>query len=205
MRAEEPNPYRRQLTLSDWHFAYCLPVSERQFERSAANRAYGLYNEWDQYAVSLARAKAVLSPLSAAGLHVAWGPPAWVFPTLLRQQSAVVLLTHAVKASEPSQGVLEFCGDMVPFTRIADGVNTRFAGILDVCACECQGIRPLIKRRAPGCAVKIAETQLSLNLWLAYYDTFLRLFLGGPITYYDAIVRARELALSFPELAAAGA
>jgi hypothetical protein len=194
--AEEANPYRRPLALGDWHFAYCLPVSQREFEISAANQGFavaGGYNAWTDYAVALARAKAVLDPLAAAGLNLAWGPPAWVFLSMVRQRRGVILLTHAASPTPIREGMLEFRGKMETFQRIAGGVSSRFAGALIICACECESMQALVKRRAPECAIKVADRKLNLNVWLAYYDTFLRLFIGAPTTFYDAIMRAESM------------
>ena len=113
-----------------------------------------------------------------------------MFLSTLRRRHAVIVLTHA---TPENGGALEFCGKMETFASVAGGVSPRFSGILEICACQCQGIQPLIKQRARGCVSAIEDAKLLLGAWLYYYDIFLRLFLRASTTYYDAKIRAREL------------
>ena len=131
----------------------------------------------------------MLDLLSAEGLRVVWGQPKWVFLSALRRQRALILLTHA---TPKNGGALEFCGKMEAFASVARGVNPRFSGILEICACECESIQPMIKKRAQGCVSAVETKKLLLGVWLSYYDVFLRLFLA-PTTYYDAKIRALEM------------
>jgi len=192
---EETNSFRRPLTLDAWYFVYSLPVSQFEFHVSQANGGFALppvsgYVDWCAYSGDLARAKTMLDALAADGLHVVWGPPKWVFLSKLRRQRAVIVLTHA---TPKNGGALEFCGKMETFASVAGGVSPRFSGILEICACDCQDIQPMIKHRAPRCVSAVENTKLHLGAWLFYYKTFLRLFLTAPSTYYDAKIRAREL------------
>jgi len=194
---DEANPFRRPLTLRDWHFVYGLPVKPEQWLASVANRGFGLlggyHQDWNEYEPTLPRIKAILEPFEAAGLDVAWGPHPRTFCELLQQQHVVILLTHAAKATKTKDGALEFRGEMVPFGWIVGRVSPSFTGILDICACESDGIQEPLKRRAPGCATKVADKPLHLDMWIAYYAEFLRLFFEKPTTYYDAVMRARSL------------
>ncbi|MGO9263603.1 MAG: hypothetical protein ACLQBA_01755 [Candidatus Binataceae bacterium] len=192
---EEMNPFRQPLTLGDWYFVYCLPVSQHEFVVSQANGGFALpfvsgYKDWHAYSADLARTKTMLDAFAVHGLHVVLGAPRWVFLSTLRRRRAVILLTHA---TPKNGGGLEFCGKMETFTSVAGGVSPRFFGILEICACECKDIQPLIKQRAPGCISAVEDKKLHLGAWLFYYETFLRVFHTAPTTYYDAKMRAREL------------
>jgi hypothetical protein len=190
------SPFRRPLTLRDWHFCYGLPVTPDGYLASAANGGFALvggYRDWYEYEGALARIKGVLGAFARAGLHVAWGPRPWVFCSLLRRRHAVILLTHATRATETHDGTLEFRGEMVPFRMIVGKISPSFDGILDICACEAHGIQELVKRRAPGCVTKVADRKLTLDVWRAYYAEFLRLLFEAPISYYDATIRANTL------------
>jgi hypothetical protein len=198
---DETNSFRRPLTLGDWYFVYSLPVSQHEFRVSQANGGFALplvsgYEDWCAYSADLARANTMLDalavdrPLAVDRLHVVWGPPKWVFLSTLRRKRAVILLTHG---SPKNGGALEFCGKMETFASVAGGVSPHFSGILEICACECQDIQPMIKQRARGCVIAVEESKLHLGAWLFYYKTFLRLFLSAPTTYYDAKIRAAEL------------
>jgi hypothetical protein len=197
LHVEETNAYQSPLTLRDWYFVYCLPVSEREFVVSQANGGFALplisgYVDWHAYSADLLRAKTMVDSLSVNGLNVVWGQPRWVFLSMLRRRRAVILLTHGVKPTPNRDGALEFCGKMEPFTSIAGGVSPRFSGILEICACECKDIQGLIKQRAPECASAVEGEKLHLGAWLLYYEFFLRLFLVAPTTYYDAKVAAAK-------------
>jgi hypothetical protein len=194
--ADETNPFRRLLTLRDWYFCYGLPVTQDEYLASAANRGFALfggYRDWHEYEAVLDRITGELRAFAAAGLRVAWGPRPWVFYSLLRARHAVILLTHARKATETQDGALEFRGEMAPFRLIVSKVSPSFAGILDICACKAHGIQDPLKRRAPGCATRVWDKELTLDVWMAYYTEFLRLFFEAPITYYDASIRADGL------------
>jgi hypothetical protein len=194
--ADEANPFRRPLTLRDWHFVYGLPVKPDEYLASEANHGFGLfggYRDWNEYEPTLHRIKAVLEPFAAAGLDLAWGPRPRTFCKLLQQRHAVILLTHAAKATETDDGALEFRGEKVPFGWIVRRVSSSFTGILDICACESDGIQNPLKGRAPGCATKVADKRLTVDVWIAYYAEFLRVFFEMPSTYYDAVMRARSL------------
>ena len=80
---------------------------------------------------------------------------------------------------------------MLPFRLIIGRVSPGFAGILDICACEADGIQEPLKLRAPGCASKVADRKLTLEFWTAYYGEFLQRFIEAPTTYYDAIMQMR--------------
>jgi hypothetical protein len=194
--ADEANPFRRPLTLRDWHFVYGLPVKPDEYLASEANHGFGVfggYQGWNEYEPTLHDMKAVLEPFEAAGLDLAWGQRPQTFCKLLQQRNAVILLTHAAKATKTTEGALEFRGELVPFGWIVGRVSPSFTGILDICACESDGIQEPLKRRAPGCATKVADKPLHLDVWIAHYAEFLRLFFEKPTTYYDAIMRARSL------------
>jgi len=196
--ADGTNPFRRPLTLCDWHFAYGLPVRPGEYLTSEvcggfADQLVGGYQDWNEYEATLHRLQAVFSPFEAAGLNVALGPRPRIFCNLLQRQHAVILVTHARKATETDDGAIEFQGKMVPFRWIVGKVSRSFGGILDICACESEGIQEPLKRRAPGCATKVADKQLKLDMWIAYYAEFLRLFFEAPTTYYDAITQVRSL------------
>jgi hypothetical protein len=193
---DQANPFRRPLTLGDWHFVFGLPVKPVEYTTSAANGGFALvggYTDWREYEVALDQTRMVLQQFAAAGLNVAWGPPPWVFYSLMRHRNAVIVLTHAAKETETHDGAFEFQGKMVPFRRVVSKASPDFAGIVDICACEADAIQGPLKRRAPGCATKVAKRKLTLGFWVAYYAEFLRLFAPGPTTYYEAIMRARDL------------
>jgi hypothetical protein len=193
--ADEANPFRRLLTLRNWYLCYGLPVTSDEYLASAANGGFALYSQldWHEYEAVLDRIRRVLRAFAAEGLHVAWGPRPRVFCSLLRGRHAVILLTHARKAMETQDGALEFRGEMAPFQLIVGKVSPSFAGILEVCACKACGIQEPFKRRAPRCATRVMAQELTLDVWMAYYAEFLRLFFETPIIYYDASIRADAL------------
>jgi hypothetical protein len=189
------NPFRRPLTLRDWYFCYGLPVKPGEYLGSEANGGFALvagYRDWHEYEVVLDRVKAMLRAFAASGLHVVWGPQSWIFCNLLRRRNAVILFTHAAKATEAHDGKLEFRGELVPFRLIVGKVSPGFAGILDICACEADGIQEPLKLRAPACASKVADRKLTLEFWMAYYGEFLQRFIEAPTTYYDSIMQMRS-------------
>jgi hypothetical protein len=193
--ADASNPFRRPLTLRDWYFCYGLPVKAREYLKSEANGGFALvggYRDWHEYEVVLDRVKAMLGAFATGGLRVVWGSQSWAFCNLLRRQNAVILLTHAAKATEARDGKLEFRGELVPFRLIVGKISPGFAGILDICACEADGIQEPLKLRAPGCASKVADRKLTLEFCIPYYGEFLKRFIEAPTTYYDAIMQMRS-------------
>jgi hypothetical protein len=188
------NPLRRPLTLRDWYFCYGLPVKPGEYLESEANGGFALvgkYRDWHQYEIVLDRLRTMLGAFAACGLRVIWGPRPWVFCNLLRRRNAVILLTHAARATQTHDGKLEFRGQLLPFGKIVGKVSPDFAGILDICACEADGIQQPLKLRAPGCASKVADRKLTLEFWIVYYGEFLKRFIEAPKTYYDAITQTR--------------
>jgi hypothetical protein len=193
------NPLQRSLTLSDWHFAFCLPISRREYDASLNNSGFAAaelthgegYQDWKAYSAVLGVAKSILDDFADADLNLLWGPSVWEFLNLLRGPRALILLTHARRLTPIEDGALEFRGEMVPFARVVRGIRSDFTGILDICACECDGILTMVNRPAKQFAIKVNDQKLSLDIWLAYYASFLKLFHDRPTTYFDAFIRGQ--------------
>jgi len=188
---DEESAARRLLHLSDWTFVFGLPTTERGFENAETVGEFCLLNppllNFSEYQTKvLSFFSQLVAPFEGLGLRIIRYPTARQYARLLRGRSSVVLFTHC----SPRTG-LEFRDGMIPFRVIVDFVNPAFCGIADVTACEADGLLPILKNRAPNCAVKVSDQKLSYKGWLAYYTFFFRQFVPGPNTFAAAFLSAQ--------------
>jgi hypothetical protein len=194
--SESDNAVRRPYRLREWTFILGLPATPAGFGLA---KAYGEFcllppplRNFDKYQSSFLNAfDEHIRPLTQLGLQVVAHPAARQYSRILRGTRATILFTHSDSAR------LEFRDGMVPFRKIIDNIDSRFAGIAEICACAPHGLQDLIKARAPASLVKVSNTTLSSKLWMACYGRFLSEFALEQASFGDACLRTNSLLNEF--------
>jgi hypothetical protein len=192
MSASDPvmdNVARRPYRLSDWVFAFGFPDVAEDFPHAFACGEFCLMppplQSFEEYRTQvLDPFEQRILPLERAGLNVLRYPSTRQLAAVMYGTTPVVLLTHS------NGRALELRDGMVPYVDFARRVDRGFHGIADISACESRGLLPLLKARAPRCAVKVANIRLSYQGWLSFYTLFLAQFHPGPCCFGDAFLAA---------------
>jgi hypothetical protein len=184
----EPEPeysnFRRVFKLEDWTFVFALPTTSQQFTRAQAYGEFCLvFEDFSDYKCRfLDEFDDVIAKFEGrGGLRIVRFASSRDYARALRADRPVVLYTHSF------DGWLEFSDGMIDFASVVQRVSPDFRGIADISACQPLGFDEALKRRVPGCAVKIMLCDLTAVGWIQFYGYFFSEFLLRPRSYAEAI------------------
>ncbi len=160
---------RRILTPRDCVFALALPTTRKEFDADRGCRdkeLASIYGVWERYRQEVAApARRVLPRMQKLGATVVRRVALDDFGRLFRRDFAVIILMAHWRKS----GAIELADGFAEVESVLAAIPRDAERILDLGACRPWPLTLAVRRRRPGCFVRMTDADATPAIWLNFY------------------------------------